>query len=63
MRPRARTLALLLPLLLGGCAYRCRTVAVIPDEFVVLSCPHSGARNGIVVVRWSELVGPWPTAP
>ena len=62
---------LLCALLLGGCGpWRlvkieprppCSTVAVIPNEFVVVHCPYSGARNGIIVIRWSELVGPWPT--
>ena len=59
---RMRALALAL-MLAAGCATGrpCSTVAVVPNEWVVLHCPDSGARNGIVVIRWSELTGPWPT--
>ncbi len=53
-------LALALTLLTGCGTSRwlrpCETVAVIPNEFVVVYC-----RDGTVdAIRWSELVGPWP---
>lgn len=65
VRMVAVALAVLVCVALAGCASTrptttCETVAVIPNEFVVVHCPYSGARNGIIVIRWSELVGPWP---
>ena len=58
-------LALASVLLIATCTTGrpCTTVAVIPDEYIVIHCPDSGARNGIVVIRWTELVGPWPMQP
>lgn len=52
-------LALLLALLLTGCVHRCETVAVIPNEMVVVHC-WRGEGGKFYAIRWSELVGPWP---